>query len=451
MMGFGVERSAAPAGPARRAGWWAGYALVIAALVTLLPGADGEGRLSAGDSGGKASGTHPGARAAVQHPAPSSEAELRFAFERLLSDHATLVNRLMRSAVRGDESLVQAANQAIVSNTNELVDLVASVHGQDAADEFEKLWAEHVFLLFDYARTAGEPESNRQPAAAALDGYRSRYGAFVEKATAGRIPAATAADGVKTHLDQLTQQLDAYVQGDFARAYRLQRESFAHMFPMGRELAGGLAHHPGELVVATDDRSAQLRSTLGLLLGEHFTLMVDTMRAASTGASEFQAAASAVDANKAELTRAMDSLFGAATAAEFNSLWASHVDLLIRYTTAVVERQDQDRDRVRAEVGAVRGRLGQAFSSMVGGRLSPADATATLAAHDEQLYAQIDAYAARDYPRAYDVSYEGYRHMLQIAAALAPAIEAELASRMPVGGAQTGGGGIASRHPRGND
>jgi hypothetical protein len=369
---------------------------------------------------------------------------LRFSFERLLSHHATLVNRLLRSEVRGDESLVQAANEAIASNTGELVDVVASLHGRDAANEFEKLWTEHVALLFNYGRAVGEPTSDRQAAVAALDGYRSRYAAFVEKATAGRITAATAADGVKTHLDQLTQQVDAYAQGDFPRAYRLQRESFAHMFPMGRGLAGGLAHHPGELVAPVDDRSAQLRSTLGLLLGEHFELMVDAMRASATGAAEFQAAAGALDANKSELTQAMDSLFGSATAAQFNSVWASHIDLLIRYTTAVVERQDQRRDQVRGEVGAVSGQLGQAFSAMVGGRLSPADAMATLAAHDDHLFAQIEAYTAKDYQRAQTVSYEGYRHMLQIAAVLAPAIEAQVASRTPVGGAQTGGGGIAS-------
>ena len=48
-----------------------------------------------------------------------------------------------------------------------------------------------------------------------------------------------------------------------------------------------------------------------------------------------------------------------------------------------------------------------------------------------------------DFEAAYDLSYEGYQHMFDLAATLASAIQAQLAAQAPVGAAQTGGGGAA--------
>jgi hypothetical protein len=54
-----------------------------------------------------------------------------------------------------------------------------------------------------------------------------------------------------------------------------------------------------------------------------------------------------------------------------------------------------------------------------------------------------DAFAAKDYGTAHDIAYETYDHMFELARQLADAFGATVASRLPVGGVQTGHGGLA--------
>ena len=63
--------------------------------------------------------------------------------------------------------------------------------------------------------------------------------------------------------------------------------------------------------------------------------------------------------------------------------------------------------------------------------------------HDRELIQQLDAYARGDYLTAYRVVYEGYQHMFDVATALSGAIGPTIAARLPKGGVQTGGGGMA--------
>jgi hypothetical protein len=63
--------------------------------------------------------------------------------------------------------------------------------------------------------------------------------------------------------------------------------------------------------------------------------------------------------------------------------------------------------------------------------------------HDRDLVEQLDAYARGDFTTAYNVAYEGYQHMFAVAEALSGAIGPTIAARLPKGGVQTGGGGMA--------
>jgi hypothetical protein len=351
----------------------------------------------------------------------------------------------MVTRLRNDVDLVEAANQALVLNTDDLGALVASVHGDAAGQQFKALWVRHTDLLFDYTRAVAEDDAAaRDQARTALDQYRSEYGAFVESATGGQIPAADAAENLRHHLDQLMGFADAYHAGDYDRAFSLEREAFAHMFPTGRALAGGLVNHPGELPVAVDDPAQQLRSSLGLLLGEHFELAVDAMRSAVVGSPDFGGAAAALDANKTDLTGAIDSLVGAAGAQQFNQAWATHIDLLVSYSLAVADQDQAAQDRARQQLA-----VATSFSALTGGALTVEAATEALGPHDQHLVDQLDAYARHDYQRSHEVAFEGYQHMMQTASAVAPAVEAFLAGGAPVGGAQTGGGGLARERPEG--
>jgi hypothetical protein len=63
--------------------------------------------------------------------------------------------------------------------------------------------------------------------------------------------------------------------------------------------------------------------------------------------------------------------------------------------------------------------------------------------HDRDLLQQLDAYARGDYMTMHRMVYEGYQHMFEVAKVLASAIGPTIAARLPKGGVQTGGGGMA--------
>jgi hypothetical protein len=63
--------------------------------------------------------------------------------------------------------------------------------------------------------------------------------------------------------------------------------------------------------------------------------------------------------------------------------------------------------------------------------------------HDRDLVEQLDAYARSDFKTAYRVTYDAYQHMFAVATTLSGAIGPTIAARLPKGGVQTGGGGMA--------
>ena len=193
-----------------------------------------------------------------------------FAFEGLLGQHASLVCRLMRAELRQDPDFLQAANDTVVANTEELAAAVASVHGPEAGEAFRLLWGSRVDLFFDYADGLADHDTDaREEAETNLDRYRTEWGGFIEDSTGGAIPAATAEENLRVHIEQVLSHADAYAIDQYPTAFARLHEAFAHMFPTGRALVGGLtAAHPGELPVTVDDPSQQLQSTLGRLLGE---------------------------------------------------------------------------------------------------------------------------------------------------------------------------------------
>ena len=373
-------------------------------------------------------------------------AEVRLTLEHLLGHHATLSIRMMRARVIREQDFVESILAALVGNSRDLRAAVQSIYGPDRADAFERVWVEHVRALFDYAGAATDGnQATKKDIRDRLDWYRAEFGRFVDGATGGVLPAPAVAETLRPHIDHLLTQVEAYAAGDYARAYALQREAYAHMFSTGKSLAGGFVQRPGELPVPVDGAPLQLRSALSMLLGEHVDLAVDAMRAGVRGRPEFPHAGAALNANTADVIAAMQTLFGPDRAREFSEIWGGHIDLLVQYTAALAKNDEPSKQSVRTRLSAYPPRLGAFLSAATGGRL-PADvATRELQTHDDQLVRQIDAYAASQYQLAHTLAFDTYRHMFATAGALAAGIQGQLAGQVPAGGAQTGGGGTAGR------
>ena len=230
------------------------------------------------------------------------------------------------------------------------------------------------------------------------------------------------------HIAQLKGQIDAYAKGRYAAAYRELRNAYAHMFMSGDTLAGGIADQmpdafPQDSATAS---AADLRVTLGRLLGEHAVLAMLATQKGYAGSPDFGAIAQALDANSVELADAIGSVYGPEAAAQFldgKNLWRDHIRFFVEYTTALAKGDEAGQ---KAAVGKLQGYV-EAFSVFL------SDATGlpletvreNTKEHVRQLKGQLDAYAAGDYDEAYRLAREAYAHMWDVGTAIAGAVVAQ--------------------------
>jgi hypothetical protein len=374
--------------------------------------------------------------------APASAADRAVLLQALLGQHSVLAADLMRSRIRGDDDFVQAANAALGRNTDAMTALVGQLFGDAAAKAFAPLWSQHVVAVVEYGgAVADQDDDARAHAKEELVDFEEKLAAFFAGASHGRLPPDAAEQAVGMHVDHLTMQADAYAKGDYATADRIYRQGYQHTYDMGSTLAGALL--PARDSAVLREPVWRLRSQLGKLLAEHAVLVEDLTRAAVTDTPDFTAAAQSINDNTRALVSAIDTLFGAAAARQFQALWADHVEQLVAYASAAAAGDAARRDRARTTLRGFEQRMAAFLGGATGGRMSTADLSDALLVHDQMLMRHADAYAARDYATAHDIAYRTYEHMFELARALADAFGGTVAARLPVGGAQTGHGGLA--------
>jgi hypothetical protein len=380
---------------------------------------------------------------AVQQPSP---VELRAQLEQLLGQHAILTVRLTRARLRGDEDLAQTADEALSKNAADLAAPIGAVYGAEAAEAFEQAWFDHVAYVFNYARgVADDDAAVKSEARRQLDGYTTDLSEYLAEATHQAMPADVVADELRRHVDQLLEQVDAYAAGDYERAFQLERECYAHMFPLGKALAAGIVTGEGtELPAEFDSPAAELQSQLGMTLGEHAELAVDAMRSGISGLPDFPAAAGALDQNTSELTGMIESVFGAESAGSFQKLWSDHIDAFVAYTQALAGKDEAAQDAAQDRLTGFNSDFALFLSTATQGRLETAALADAFVMHEQMLMQQITEYAAADYSTAHQVSYDAYQHMFALAEQAATAIGETVEEGSPQGGAETGVGAMAA-------
>ncbi|HZA82547.1 MAG TPA: hypothetical protein VFC13_13930 [Actinomycetes bacterium] len=242
-------------------------------------------------------------------------------------------------------------------------------------------------------------------------------------------------------------QIDAYAAKDYGQAYKLERNVYQGTFTAGTTLAKASVS-PTE-AARLDAAPEQLRSAFAMLLGEHMELIVDAQRAAFGGAEQFDAAAAQINANTTTPTKALAGIVGPAKAAEFQKAWANHVEGLIAYSSATVANDQAAKTAAKENLDGFAERLALFLSEVVRNVLATDPLTDAIAAHDQHLIDQVDAYAAKDYAKAQQIQDEGYQQMVGVANVLVDAIQKVMQAQQPAGGVKTGGGGTAHvRHSR---
>jgi hypothetical protein len=378
--------------------------------------------------------------------APGSEdqgAILGIRLQALLGQHTVLAADMMRARIRRDPDFAQAAETALTRNTQAMATLVGSAFGSDAATAFSQQWSGHITHLFEYAeaRQAGDT-GGLQRARQQLTESERAIASFFVKASNGRLPAATAEAGVRMHIEGLLAQADAYAKEDYGAADAEYQHAFQHTYALGGAIAAAVLPKKDAAALATP--GLQLRSNLTGVLSEHVALVVAAMRAGSgNNTGDFRGLGNALNANTKALSGAIGTLFGAPAAARFQSLWADHVDGLMKLTSGTASgdtaEQEQGRSQLKAFEPALAAFLNTATQSRIG-----ADALArALAMHDQMLLGEVEAFQAKDYAKAHDLGYSAYDAMFGLAGQLSHAMALTLADKLPKGGSQTGGGGMA--------
>ena len=393
--------------------------------------------------------TAPAALAMSTADTPSQAVALRSELERLLGAHMLLADELVRAELRGNRAQIAATQAAVDANRRQLATDVANMSGAAAAGAFGKAWEEHVQILVTYA------EALRANDAALLSRLRTAFslaerhlGAAFGQIVGGTVPPRAIAGAVAAHYGHLLRQADAFAAGRYDMAYAVQRDGFAHMLMVADVLAHGVAAHKHLPAAELAAPRRQLQSALSHLLAEHMGLMVQTMRAANDRTPDLPAAGRALDANTKALAGAINALYGGPAGQRFLTIWADHVDGLVHYAgLAATQSSAAKQEETTKEIAAYAPVLARFLAGATGGKIPSVELAAALTEHDQDLRSQIDAYAAMDRTKAQRVATHGYDHMFDLSQSLATAIGDAVARRLPTGGPQTGGGGLAARLP----
>jgi hypothetical protein len=175
--------------------------------------------------------------------------------------------------------------------------------------------------------------------------------------------------------------------------------------------------------------ASELRAKLNILLQEHTYLAASATNAALGGrASEFDAAAAALDANSVDLSKAIGMVYGAGAENAFLALWRKHIGFFVDYATGVATKDKAKQGKAVNDLVGYTQDFG-AFLSSANPNL-PKDAVAALVkTHVLTLKDVVDAQAMSDQRKAFTALRSAASHMTMIADPLATAIAKQFPER----------------------
>ena len=346
----------------------------------------------------------------------------------LLSDHEYLAGLAVLQGVTAgpDSGEFKAAAGALDTNSVQLSEVVGSVYGDSGAKQFLSLWRAHIGFFVDYTLAkAGGDNAGQKTALNKLDGYRSDFGAFIEGATEGGLPAGAVEDALKPHVESTVAAIDSVIAGD-GKAFDKLREAASHLPGIATALSGAISEQQG-FTGNADDGAAQLQRNLTALLADHEYLAgLAVLMGVTAGpdSAEFKAAAGALDVNSVQLSEAIGSVYGEAGAKKFLSLWRAHIGFFVDYTLAKAGGDTAGQKAALKKLDGYRSDFGAFIDGATEGGL-PADAVEeALLPHVESTIAAIDSVIAGD-GKAFDKLRVAASHLPGIATALSGAIVAQ--------------------------
>ncbi|MGQ0608852.1 MAG: copper amine oxidase [Chloroflexota bacterium] len=347
---------------------------------------------------------------------------LRVTLDRLLSEHAFLTVQALHAGVTDDAQFAAAA-EALEANTSELETAIAGIYDEEAGQRFGDLWRAHIGYVVDYTR--GRQAGDEAAVQAAIDGladYQADFVTFLAGANP-HLSEETLHHLLEDHLSQL-QQVANLQTGDFDAVYRSAREAYNHMFELGDGLSRAIAMQFPDTFAGSDvafGPAIDLQVALDRLLGEHAFFAVEVMRMGEGGEALERSASEALASNGESLRAAIVDIYGDEAGSGFAAIWEQHNGFYVDYVRARLGGDEDAVAAARAGLEEFSGRMADFFVAATDG-LDAETVRSGLAAHTDHLLGQVDAHEAGDYPVAFAIGREAYRHMGAISDLLATGI-----------------------------
>ena len=158
--------------------------------------------------------------------------------------------------------------------------------------------------------------------------------------------------------------------------------------------------------------AADLRVALDNLFGEHAVLAMNATNAGVAGSKAFPAAAKTLDSNSVALSKAIASVYGAKAGNAFLNgkfMWRDHIKFFVAYTVAVAKKDKAGQAKAVDNLKTYTVKFGDFLATATG--LPKPAVRNDLLGHVLELKAQLDAYAAGNYPKAAALYHDAYNHM----------------------------------------
>ena len=161
--------------------------------------------------------------------------------------------------------------------------------------------------------------------------------------------------------------------------------------------------------LAADATPREVRARFEQLLGQHALLAMRLARSEADKAPDLQKVVQgSLDANTGAIQQAVGVTFDGAQADRFQQLWKGYTDDLAAYANSAAAGNGAGAEEARASLLTGCKDWGAFLAEASGGRVQAAKATRTAQARVTDLMDQADAYADKDYDRAFKLEREGY-------------------------------------------
>ena len=173
----------------------------------------------------------------IDGEAINAAVDFRVALNQLLQEHLFLASFATDAAIGGRADEFAAAGAALNTNGTDLGAAIGGLFGQEAQDEWNRIWSAHNGFFVDYTTGVATDDMAMQDQAVTdlTETYVPEFSAFLAGPTG--LPEDALAELITEHVLTTKAIVDAQGSGDAAAAADADRQAAMHMRMLGDPLA----------------------------------------------------------------------------------------------------------------------------------------------------------------------------------------------------------------------